>query len=412
MGTAEPLLLVTWKGEDVTVSIRCLAMGTAERVTIIGTDVHPRPVSIRCLAMGTAERAHFRHGIGLAVFLFAVSRWVQRNARTSSHGELASRLFLFAVSRWVQRNVAVHLWRPRRLLVSIRCLAMGTAELRTMPWHVARYRFLFAVSRWVQRNSRRQSAHRPPTCFYSLSRDGYSGTCGSHRILSPLTGVSIRCLAMGTAEPLVRYTLTDSPQSFYSLSRDGYSGTSCIGGTRWSLVCVSIRCLAMGTAEPAVQRAHPAEAIRFYSLSRDGYSGTFWTDASAHHREFLFAVSRWVQRNPTPLREPLTSADDVRLHGPSSAGVRQPVAERFVQVRAGRGPADLRSPAAAPAQARDIRFGYIPHPYEPIRRPPSAVGGSGARLARSRSALPSTPRTDATRRCGPCQCRCLKSRRT
>ena len=63
--------------------------------------------------------------------------------------------------------------------------------------------------------------------------------------------VSIRCREMGTAErPPVHSILPSSPSGFYSLSRDGDSGT------HWYTLDagktaprVSIRCREMGTAE-------------------------------------------------------------------------------------------------------------------------------------------------------------------
>lgn len=75
---------------------------------------------------------------------------------------------------------------------------------------------------------------------------------------------------------------------------------------------VTIRCREGRTAEPARHRIAGAG-------------------------EFLFAVARGVQRNPTPSGEAVTSTNDVRFHTrrpePFSEGVRRPLGRAFVLVR-------------------------------------------------------------------------------
>lgn len=75
---------------------------------------------------------------------------------------------------------------------------------------------------------------------------------------------------------------------------------------------VTIRCREGRTAEPARHRIAGAG-------------------------EFLFAVARGVQRNPTLCGEAVTSTNDVRFHTrrpePFSEGVRRPLVRAFVLVR-------------------------------------------------------------------------------
>ena len=110
-----------------------------------------------------------------AQFLFAVARWGQRNRHGIRHGRRS-----YVSIRCREMGTAEHHGEAAHRdgqIVSIRCREMGTAELRT---------------------GSRQRGRLP--CFYSLSRDGDSGTSMQH---SP------------------RLTLS----GFYSLSRDGDSGT-------------------------------------------------------------------------------------------------------------------------------------------------------------------------------------------
>ena len=213
-------------------------------------------------------------------------------------------MFLFAVARWGQRNSSPSAAAsPGGRSVSIRCREMGTAELQQLRlvchrlnrflFAVARWgqrnqptlfrvvpqpsRFLFAVARWGQRNPGPVTpppVTNPPPRFYSLSRDGDSGTTSST-------------------------TSSTSPTSFYSLSRDGDSGTPAwrspsrtpsriaflFAVARWGQrnrarppsrrrARVSIRCREMGTAEPINVENQDFPNVSFYSLSRDGDSGT------------------------------------------------------------------------------------------------------------------------------------------
>ena len=135
-----------------------------------------------------------------AWFLFAVARWGQRNT-TPWHTGLGL-VFLFAVARWGQRNSSDQ--KPRKetpWTVSIRCREMGqrNSTMRaTLPSRMPRFlfavarwgqrnpsrllvgphrhRFLFAVARWGQRNTGRRDGRGLNMSFYSLSRDGDSGT--------------------------------------------------------------------------------------------------------------------------------------------------------------------------------------------------------------------------------------------
>ena len=134
-------------------------------------------VSIRCREMGTAELAYIVSAILYKTFLFAVARWGQRNCTGGKATRLRFR-FLFAVARWGQRN----------------------ASTTPCGW-VSSVPFLFAVARWGQRNEQDGQGDGQPRGFYSLSRDGDSGTI------------------VHASDPV-----TDL--RFYSLSRDGDSGTS------------------------------------------------------------------------------------------------------------------------------------------------------------------------------------------
>jgi len=121
---------------------------------------------------------------------------------------------------------------------------------------------------------RAAATRREAARFYSLSRDGDSGTCCPRRSHPP----RMEC--------------------FYSLSRDGDSGTRAVILTA-ELAAVSIRCREMGTAERVLQPRRARLDSGFYSLSRDGDSGTRRSRAGrvAGPAGFLFAVARWGQRN-------------------------------------------------------------------------------------------------------------------
>ena len=130
-------------------------MGTAEPPRQRGMPQRlTRLVSIRCREMGTAEPTWDAiAGVNRGGFLFAVARWGQRNA------ELAP------VQGWVA-------------VVSIRCREMGTAE---PPVKASAPRGVSAVSiRCREMGTAERRDLRPPARrvhrFYSLSRDGDSGT--------------------------------------------------------------------------------------------------------------------------------------------------------------------------------------------------------------------------------------------
>ena len=70
--------------------------------------------------------------------------------------------------------------------VSIRCREMGTAELAVQDAKISAQKFLFAVARWGQRNlTAKPKAGYELTSFYSLSRDGDSGTREGWRTQGP-----------------------------------------------------------------------------------------------------------------------------------------------------------------------------------------------------------------------------------
>ena len=195
--------------------------------------------------------------------------------------------------------------------------------------------------------------------FYSLSRDGDSGT-RSTQYRATWHRVSIRCREMGTAEPQQFTMQTSCIVCFYSLSREGDSGTHLVDlveGDELLFYSLS-RDGDSGTSPPA----SPVRRMCFYSLSRDGDSGTAGcrvlptsvglARVSIRCREmgtaerlapalrgealvFLFAVARWGQRNMAVLamredgavsircRE-MGTAERVRLGG----GLRPPVSIR------------------------------------------------------------------------------------
>ena len=402
MGTAEPMLSQASTLLISHVSIRCREMGTAERspspsscsslasrfysLSRDGDSGTPtrtspvrstRPVSIRCREMGTGNRTARRCvDNSFYTFLFAVARWGQWNPHCTARS--AGRLrFLFAVARWGQRNDPVtDLHGQCRCAISIRCREMGTAEQAvahqppparrfyslsrdgdsgTRPMWCqdgSRQGFLFAVARWGQRNT---AAIAATTAFavaflFAVARWGQRNPRAQARGDRVRPRVSIRCREMGTAEqsnPLVsarlwlvsircremgtaeRFSSRGGRRRrwrFYSLSRDGDSGTGWTPkeGTQLTKTYVSIRCREMGTAEPRRPRSGMRwHASSFYSLSRDGDSGTrggrppfgrdcrvsircremgtaellIIGDGYAARSRFLFAVARWGQRN-------------------------------------------------------------------------------------------------------------------
>ncbi len=192
---------------------------------------------------------------GDVVFLFAVARWGQRNgarveprtarfyslSRDGDSGTSATRprcsrmnKFLFAVARWGQRNDNADQGNPDAS-VSIRCREMGTAERSNLRPPVIRAHRSVSIRCREMGTAEQDLAATHVNAwalvgFYSLSRDGDSGT--------------------GTGAPSGRRGL----RSFYSLSRDGDSGTA--GDTPGSIAIglVSIRCREMGTAERLGER--------------------------------------------------------------------------------------------------------------------------------------------------------------
>ena len=258
-------------------------------------------------------------------FLFAVARWGQRNTECDRHLR-ARRVSI----RCREMGTAEHQRGPvsSALDVSIRCREMGTAEHHVpLDLHVDRECCFYSLSRDGDSGTRRGA--RPGTPgrgFYSLSRDGDSGTLKRFDVVIYLGDVSIRCREMGTAEPQTCRSAVLSSTGFYSLSRDGDSGTATVDANGCS-ASVSIRCREMGTAE-RIGALHATADLRscfyslsrdgdsgtpsplvagsrksFYSLSRDGDSGTDIGVGSGHgSARFLFAVARWGQRNGSTAR--------------------------------------------------------------------------------------------------------------
>ena len=132
--------------------------------------------------------------------------------------------------------------------------------------------------------------------FYSLSRDGDSGTPRDG--LDVADGrVSIRCREMGTAEPReIEAEMTPDQSGFYSLSRDGDSGTGqvCQHPRRH----VSIRCREMGTAEHRPGRDERPVHEFLFAVARWGQRNDLRIESdTVADQAFLFAVARWGQRN-------------------------------------------------------------------------------------------------------------------
>ena len=266
------------------VSIRCRARRTAEP-----SASHPSATgslcfySLSCETYSGTGRVRRRGDRRIETFLFAVVRDVQRNISwhtvTTPSGS-----FLFAVVRDVQRN-----WTSKSVIghkewtsqVSIRCRARRTAELGSPAGLGCRDEFLFAVVRDVQRNLSVTGTKGigPPTGFYSLSCETYSGThrCAATRrwLRGRRLQVSIRCRARRTAE---------HPR--------GWSTADPVGD-------VSIRCRARRTAERRSRRPRPRPAPRRVSIrcrarrTAELQAG----DGEVTLAEFLFAVVRDVQRN-------------------------------------------------------------------------------------------------------------------
>ena len=227
MGTAEPDHSLNGQSPRSDVSIRCREMGTAEPW---GPSFSPPvPVSIRCREMGTAEPVIAHTPCQpLAKFLFAVARWGQRNRTrwTVKSGRDSS---FYSLSRDGDSG------KPTGLTGEVRM----TSDM-----------FLFAVARWGQRNKHSQQ-------FQDAKRDEVSIRCREMGTAEPVprerdpaaSRVSIRCREMGTAELLHPHTPPTWQTGFYSLSRDGDSGTVIIAVVAIVAATVSIRCREMGRAE-------------------------------------------------------------------------------------------------------------------------------------------------------------------
>jgi len=189
----------------------------------------PGKVSIRCREMGTAEPVIAHTPCQpLAKFLFAVARWGQRNR-----------------TRWTVKS-----GRDSSFYSLSRDGDSGTPTGLTGEVRMTSDMFLFAVARWGQRNKHSQQ-------FQDAKRDEVSIRCREMGTAEPVprerdpaaSRVSIRCREMGTAELLHPHTPPTWQTGFYSLSRDGDSGTVIIAVVAIVAATVSIRCREMGTAE-------------------------------------------------------------------------------------------------------------------------------------------------------------------
>ena len=134
--------------------------------------------------------------------------------------------------------------------------------------------------------------------FYSLSRDGDSGTVESWWNIG-FWEVSIRCREMGTAEHYLQQAQDAGCRSLYSLSRDGDSGTVGSCGYTEKRPRVSIRCREMGTAELEVLEGVLAVCHVSIRCREMGTAELAVQDAKISAQKFLFAVARWGQRNLT-----------------------------------------------------------------------------------------------------------------
>jgi len=133
--------------------------------------------------------------------------------------------------------------------VSIRCREMGTAELGHRPGVGLGHRVSI---RWREMGTAElvlaSATPRPPS-FYSLSRDGDSGTRGAHDDGHRSGGVSIRCREMGTAEHPNDDRDRDQARVSIRCREMGTAELDHEPRRPGAVRPVSIRCREMGTAE-------------------------------------------------------------------------------------------------------------------------------------------------------------------
>ena len=184
------------QGQEGRASSRCLWLVTAELVHHPGAPHGLAVASIRCREMGdsgTREQDHGGCGCGQRVSIRC--RELGTAEHESQSAKVVVAVLLFAVARWGQRNHD-HPPSGNDPRVSIRCREMGQRNTPRPGWH----RF-----------------HR----FYSLSRDGDSGTRTTELSRSS-RAVSIRCREMGTAEPLWGFTAPTEIEVFlFAVARWG-----------------------------------------------------------------------------------------------------------------------------------------------------------------------------------------------
>ena len=235
-------------------------------------------------------------------------------------------VFLFAVARWGQRNCRrCSTLTDSQLRVSIRCREMGTAE-HLAKWKEVRREFLFAVARWGQRNGRPVRDRHHLCGFYSLSRDGDSGTLALLRRVCQLEVFLFAVARWGQRNRTrISRALRGADPRFYSLSRDGDSGTRSLCTSmvsRWTFLFAVARWGQRNTLDG--NWLHRCHHHGFYSLSRDGDSGTRARRVGALlcRRAFLFAVARWGQRNWPRLSASSRSCVSIRCR---EMGTAEPV---------------------------------------------------------------------------------------
>ena len=177
-------------------------------------------------------------------FLFAVTRRAVPNKLTTSSQTNKSDSFLFAVTRRAVPNLHQE-GADRASLVSIRCNARGSAELRikglSMPREIG---FLFAVTRRAVPNGGRSGP----------------GRRGSHH-------VSIRCNAKGSAEQLSTPTAARPLPFLFAVTRRAVPN----GRQRSDRPSERLRPFLFAVTRRAVPNSCPpprgaTPAPRFYSL--------------------------------------------------------------------------------------------------------------------------------------------------
>ena len=160
-------------------------------------------------------------------FLSVVATWGQRNRHVLTVTIIAPK-FVFAVARWGQRNSSPPDSSSGTGSPCFYSLSRD-GDSGTLP-RLPRQRltpFLFAVARWGQRNAPGKRAQLRDWFLFAVARWGQRN-CAFAVQKEPMWKVSIRCREMGTAERARQASPAEG--------------------------LVSIRCREMGTAEPPQDR--------------------------------------------------------------------------------------------------------------------------------------------------------------